>query len=240
MKAATAEPRRSRGVVLSSRARVVSFEERTAHNPRPKSLNAEQVVALAMENGRKLSAFASKHFGVTVSAIDAALDVAARVIETDAHTRYARQMSEVRVSYVPKVIDGRSRLVRKETEGASVSTGSFASFLMGVYRNMLRSSLRINARRERILREGVGTDPTLRLQQCRPDSAITGSEYASVTVNKIRQGLAPDESKVFSAMLAIGPSATEISKLLDMDVYRVDHLIRKVRDRARFLGLGES
>jgi len=113
---------KSKGVVTSRHAREVPFEVRTKKNPRPETLEPEDVARHALRCRGHLSTIA-RRWGYEGDAIDAAIDLASRVIETGSYRRYDPTKS------------------------------SIDSWLAGAAMNYFRKAGEVRARRERILRE---------------------------------------------------------------------------------------
>jgi len=80
--------------VISRHARAVSFEERITRNPRPKSLDAEDVIRHALRCRGLLRNVASR-FGADETATEIAIDVAARIVEMGSHRKYDPVKSSV-------------------------------------------------------------------------------------------------------------------------------------------------
>lgn len=80
--------------VISRHARAVSFEERITRNPRPKSLDAEDMIRHALRCRGLLRNVASR-FGATETATEVAIDVAARIVEMGTHRKYDPEKSSV-------------------------------------------------------------------------------------------------------------------------------------------------
>lgn len=112
------------GLVTSRNARAMPFEVRTAKNPRPTTLEPEDVARHALRCRGHLATIAHR-WGYDGDALDVAIDLAARIVETGSYRRYDPTQS------------------------------SIDSWLAGAAMNYFRKQGEIRARRERILQENV-------------------------------------------------------------------------------------
>lgn len=231
---------RSTGYTLPS-ARVTSFEERVIRNPRPAKLTVEMLIERALvqrgtiariykryltmgktghgQSGGHVPAMGNGRLGKrtnqstpdahSVDATEIAIDVVARIVEVAAHLRYNPTLASV------------------------------DSFVVGFARMWFRKQIEVRGRRDRILREGLATQPR-RAAGTFVDASIA-SDQSNESMATIRSRLTPMEARLLDLLVRLGRfDADQAAAALGTDPSHARDLMAGVRKAARFAGFHDG
>lgn len=216
-------------------ARRVSFEERTARNPRPAKLTPECLIERALVQRGTIARIRGRYFGYekkdaaptanscpirrtikktnrptttrahSIDATEIAIDVVARIVEVNAHARYNPELASV------------------------------DSFIVGFARMWFRKQVEVRGRRERIIREGMAKQPP-RTTGTFVHGAID-QEQSDQTLAAIRSRLTPMEGRLLNLLVRQGRfDADHVASALGTDPTHARSLMAGVRKAAQFLG----
>lgn len=168
-------------IVTSPNARAVPFGVRTKRNPRPDRLDPEDVIRHALRCRKHLATIAH-WYGHDGDALDVAVDVSARIVETASHLKYDPTRSSV------------------------------DSWLAGAARNIYRKQAEVKTRHDRILSEWYAKDPTIRDRRTHTSDDQGSSLFAEVSrvrprltpsessVLDVAVRVGPDASRISAAL----------------------------------------